>query len=143
MTGDSLIIAIDQYIEVYFKSNNSYLGKDPKRIKLEHGMPIHIAMTSIPKVFIVITREKTILKLNSESKEKNPILSAKELNCDFLQTLYPETNNIKVPILFSGTKKIFLAAQPNGDIYYWNSLGHLINRQTSFSCLSCHSSPIN
>lgn len=70
-------------------------------------------------------------------------MTAKELNCGFLQTLYPESSNVKAPILFSGTKRIFLLAQPNGDIYYWNSLNHMIKYQSSYSILSGHSSSIN
>lgn len=70
------------------------------------------------------------------------MLTAKELNCDFLQTYYPE-NYIRSPILFSGTKKIFLLAQPNGDIYFWNSLNHLIKNQQSYSLLTGHSSAVS
>ncbi len=47
------------------------MSKEPKKIKLEHGIPIHISMTSIPKVFLIVTkesREKSILKLSAEPK---------------------------------------------------------------------------
>jgi len=50
---------------------------------------------------------------------------------------------MKAPILLSGIRGMFLLAQPNGDIYYWNSLNHMINRQQSYSMLSGHSSTIS
>jgi hypothetical protein len=102
-------------------------------------------MTSIPKVFLIIardSREKSLFKLSAEPKEKNPILTAKEINCHFLQTFYPEPNGIKVPILFSDVGCMFLMARPNGDICYWNSLNHMMCRQENHSLLSGHCSPI-
>lgn len=56
ITGDSLIVAVDAEIFIYFRVGGNYLGSDVRRIKIEHGIPIHISMTSIPKVFLVITK---------------------------------------------------------------------------------------
>jgi hypothetical protein len=56
ITAETLIVAIEQHIYIYFKSNGNYLDRESKKIKIDHGIPIHLSMTSIPKVFLVITK---------------------------------------------------------------------------------------
>lgn len=50
--------------------------------------------------------------------------------------------SIKSPILFSGTRGIFLVAQPNGEIHFWNSLSHMLQRQQAYALLEGHSSGV-
>ena len=133
-----MVLAVGDIVDIYVRRNGEYFSKEPKRIKIEQGIPIHIGLTASPKIFILITREKLILKLNSEPREKNPIISAKELNCNHLQLLYPETKHTKIPLVLAGSKGMFLLGQPNGDILFWNTLEQMHHKSTEHSLLSGH-----
>ena len=50
--------------------------------------------------------------------------------------------SLNLPLLFSETKSIFLIAQPSGDLYFWNSLCHILDDSSSYSRLSGHHSMV-
>jgi hypothetical protein len=88
ITNDSIIVAIEQYVLFYIKQGSEYFQKEIKRIKVENYV-VHIGLNSVPKIFLLMTKDRTLLKINHEPKEKSTLITAKELYSEYIETFYP------------------------------------------------------
>ena len=143
ITEDCVIVAVGHSILFFNKHANQYFEKEPKKIKLDNSLPIHIGISSFSKIFLMITADKNMLKINTEVKDKGNFPTAKEMHCHFLETFYPYNKTVKIPILFSVPRKMFLYGKPSGEIIFYNSLSQMINHPNLQSSLNGHSSKVN
>ena len=116
------------------------MQREAKRIKLENSLPVHIGISSFSKIFLVVAADRSMLKINTEMKEK---ASAKELHCHYLETFYPYSKTSKIPILFSVPRRMFLYGKPSGEIVFYSSLSKMISHPGLQSSLSGHSSRVS
>ena len=143
ITEDCIIVAVGQSVLFFNKHGNEYFQKEAKRLKLENSLPVHIGISSFSKIFLLTSADKAMLKINTEVKEKATLPTAKELHCHSLETFYPYNKTLKIPILFSTSRKMFLYGKPSGEIVFYNSLSRMISHPGLHSSLNGHSSKIS